>query len=116
QVAKPDAPSLICFNKNTGEPVWQDKSPGQNILCAQWASPTIIEIDGRAQCVAPQGDGWLRSFDALTGKLIWQFDMNRKDSRMDPQESRQGPHPNPPRSTRNDILASPVFADNRIFI
>ena len=105
QVPKPDAPSLICFNKNTGDAVWQDNSPGQNILCAQWASPTIIEIDGRAQCVAPQGDGWVRSFDALSGKLIWQFDMNLKESRWSLQ-----------RGTRNDILASPVFADNRIYI
>jgi len=105
QVARPDAPSLICFNRNTGDAVWQDNSPGQNILCAQWASPTIIEIDGRAQCVAPQGDGWVRSFDALSGKLIWKFDMNRKESRWALE-----------RSQRNDILASPVFADNRVFI
>ena len=105
RVAKPDAPSLICFNKNTGDAVWQDNSPGQNILLAQWASPTIIEIDGRVQCVAPQGDGWVRSFDALSGKLIWQFDMNRKETRWSLN-----------RSTRDDILASPVFADNRIYI
>ncbi|HEY2250024.1 MAG TPA: PQQ-binding-like beta-propeller repeat protein, partial [Planctomycetaceae bacterium] len=105
QVARPDAPSLICFNKNTGAAVWQNNSPGPNILLAQWASPTIIEIDGRVQCVAPLGDGWVRSFDALTGKLIWEFDMNPKESKWSLQ-----------RSTREDVLASPVFADNRIFI
>src|SRR5436190_1245057 len=106
RVDKPDAPSLICFNKNTGDAVWQDNSPGPNILLAQWASPTIIEIDGRAQCVSPLGDGWVRSFDALTGKLIWQFDMNPKESKWSPN----GP------STREEVLASPVFADNRIFV
>lgn len=106
QVVKPEAPSLICFKKETGEAVWKDNSPGQNILYAQWSSPTIIEIQGRAQCVAPQGDGWVRSFDALTGKPIWQFDMNRKVSRWQLSTRR----------TRNSILASPVFADGRIYI
>jgi hypothetical protein len=45
-----------------------------------------MEIHGRPQVVAPQGDGWIRSFDALTGELIWKFDINpkhRKDNRLD---------------------------------
>ncbi len=104
-VEKPEAPSLICFSRNTGEAVWQDNSPGENILDGQWSSPTIIEVDGSAQCVAAQGDGWVRAFDALTGKPIWQFDMNPKEGRF--QLSR---------STRNNVMAAPVFADGRIYI
>jgi outer membrane protein assembly factor BamB len=106
QVPNPDAPTLICFNKKTGAAVWQDHSPGRNILYGQWSSPTIIEVNGRAQCVAPQGDGWVRSFDALTGKPLWQFDMNRKESRWEIDA----------RASRNIILSSPVFADNRIYL
>lgn len=105
QVKKPEAPSLVCLRRDTGETVWQDKSPGENILDGQWSSPTIIEIDGRAQCVAGQGDGWVRSFDALTGQPIWQFDMNRKDGRWALF-----------RSTRNSIMAAPVFAEGRLYI
>jgi len=105
QVLNPNAPSLICFNKNTGAAVWEDHSPGRNLLYGQWSSPTIIEINGGAQCVAPQGDGWIRSFDALTGKPLWQFDMNRKESRWQIG-----------RASRNIILSSPVFADNRIYL
>lgn len=105
KVVKPEAPSLICFHRDTGEAVWQDKSPGGNILDGQWSSPAIIEVDGIAQCVAAQGDGWIRSFDALSGKPIWQFDMNRKEGRWSLE-----------RSTRYGVLASPVFADNRIYI
>jgi outer membrane protein assembly factor BamB len=105
KIPKPEAPSLICFHRDTGEAVWQDSSPGENILDGQWSSPTIVEIGGVAQCVAAQGDGWVRSFEALTGKPIWQFDMNRKEGRWMLE-----------RSTRNSILASPVFADNRIYI
>ena len=78
KVPNPAAPSLICFNKNTGNRI-QHNSPKANILIGQWSSPTIVEIDGRVQCVAPQGDGWVRSFDALSGKPLWQFDMNRKE-------------------------------------
>jgi outer membrane protein assembly factor BamB len=105
QVPNPGTPSLICFNNDTGTAVWQDHSPGPNILFGQWSSPTIIEISGHAQCVAPQGDGWVRSFDALTGDPLWQFDMNRKESRWGFG-----------RRDRNIILSSPVFADNRIYL
>ena len=106
RVVNPDAPSLLCLRKDNGAEVWQDKSPGENILCGQWSSPTVVEIDTRVQCIVGQGDGWVRSFDALTGEPIWQFDMNHKESKW----AIGG------RSTRNSIVASPVFADGRIYI
>jgi outer membrane protein assembly factor BamB/protein-L-isoaspartate O-methyltransferase len=101
-VPAPFAPALVCLNKNTGTVVWEDSSPGANILFGEWGSPLVIEIDRRAQVVAPQGDGWVRSFDALTGELIWKFDINRKDSKW-------------PR-TRGFFSTSPVFYRNRIYI
>ena len=67
--------------KDNGQVVWQDNSPGKNILDGQWSSPLVIETSGRAQVVVPQGDGWLRSFEALTGKLLWKFDINAKTSK-----------------------------------
>jgi outer membrane protein assembly factor BamB/tRNA A58 N-methylase Trm61 len=105
-VPAPEAPSLICFNKNTGEVAWTDNSPGKNILRTQVASPLVVEIGGRGQVIAPQGDGWLRSFDALTGKLIWKFDINPKTSIWQFVS----------RGLRNEILATPVFYDNRVYI
>ena len=105
QVEKPEAPSLICFQRDTGDAVWQDRSPGENILDGQWSSPTIVELDGVVQCVAAQGDGWVRSFDALSGKPIWQFDMNYKEGRWAFE-----------RTTRYNVLGSPVLADKRIYI
>src|SRR5437867_8849495 len=98
----PDAPSLICFDKRTGKVRWTDQSPGTNILLGQWASPLIAKIKGRAQVITPQGDGWVRSFDAETGKLIWKFDINPK--------SAQWP------VSRNAFMATPVFYANRIYI
>jgi outer membrane protein assembly factor BamB len=51
------------------------------------------------------GDGWLRSFEPETGKLIWQFDCNPKES-----EWKQG------RGDRNNIIATPVIFDNKVFV
>lgn len=101
-----DAPSLICLNKNTGKVIWSDNSPGDNILHGQFASPTVFTVNGKTQIVAPQGDGWVRSFDAATGKLIWKFDTNPPDAKWDPNG----------RGDRNYLPATAVFHDNRIFI
>jgi len=108
KIPAPDAPSLVCFDKLTGKVLWTDSSPGENILEGQFSSPLVVEIDGRAQVIVGQGDGWVRSFDALTGKLIWKFDINRKESkwRLDSGD----------RGTRNSILATPVFCKGRVYI
>jgi outer membrane protein assembly factor BamB len=101
-VPAPHAPSLICLNKETGELVWEDDSPGANIIYAQWASPLVMEINGRGQVIAPQGDGWIRSFDALTGELIWKFDINSKKT--------ENWH------RRNYFLNTPVFYEDRVYV
>jgi outer membrane protein assembly factor BamB/precorrin-6B methylase 2 len=98
----PEAPSLICFQKDTGEVLWIDRSPGTNVLAGQWGSPLVAEINGRGQVITPQGDGWLRSFDAETGALIWQFDVNPKNLKS--------PH------DRNHFLNTPVLYENRVYI
>lgn len=66
----------------------------------------VVEVNGRAQVIAAQGDGWVRSFDALSGELIWQFDMNRK-ARMWQRSAR---------GSRSYLLATPVFHDNRVYV
>ena len=105
-VLKPNAPSLVCLEKRTGNLIWQDSSPGKNILFGQWSSPLVVEVNGRAQVIAAQGDGWVRSFDALSGELIWQFDMNRKAWKW----QRSG------KANRSYFLATPVFHDNRVYV
>jgi outer membrane protein assembly factor BamB len=59
-VPAPDAPSLVCLDRQTGQVLWQDSSPGKNIFEVQWSSPLVAEIKGRAQVIAAQGDGWVR--------------------------------------------------------
>jgi outer membrane protein assembly factor BamB len=106
KVPAPEAPALICFDKRTGKVVWQDNSPGKRILDAQRSSPLVIEANGRGQVLMGQGDGWLRSFDPATGKLLWKCDLNRKDARYDLGG----------RGTRNYVMATPVYAEERVYI
>lgn len=106
EIPKPDAPSLICMDKRAGKVLWTDNSPGPNILHGQFASPLVAEIGDRAQVIIPQGDGWVRSFDAMTGKLIWKFDVNRKDAKWDLGGS----------GTRCHVFGTPVLYHNRIYM
>ena len=102
----PEAPSLVCLDKHTGNVLWTDHSPGANVLHTQVASPLVAEIAGKPQVIVPQGDGWVRVFDALTGELIWEFDLNFKESKW--ILGGEG--------TRNTILATPVLYRNRIYL
>ena len=100
-VPAPEAPSLICFDKETGKELWTDNSPGDGVLYGQWGSPLVAEINGRGQVITPQGDGWLRSFDALTGELIWKLNINTGVTQ---------------RQDRNHFLAAPVLYENKVYI
>jgi outer membrane protein assembly factor BamB len=101
-VPAPNAPSMIAVDKSTGKLVWQAKSVGDRILDGQWSSPAVGAIGGVVQVVIGEGDGWVRGYEALTGKPLWEFDTNPKDSVW-------------PR-TRNEIVSTPTIWQNRVFI
>lgn len=105
-VPKPDAPSLVCLNKETGEVFWKDNSPGANILVTQFSSPTVAEIAGQVQVIVPQSDGWVRAFDPETGTRLWEFDINPKATVY----TLAG------RSNRNSLLGNAVVYENRVYI
>jgi outer membrane protein assembly factor BamB len=106
RVPKPFAPSLICLDKKSGRLLWTDNSPRANIMHVQISSPLVCEVDGRAQVVMAQGDGWVRSFEAETGRLLWKCDLNPKDSVYELGAS----------GTRNYIVATPVLYNDRIYV
>jgi outer membrane protein assembly factor BamB/precorrin-6B methylase 2 len=106
-VPAPKAPSLICLDKDSGKVLWSDNSPGPNILRSQCSSPLVAEVNGRTQVLAAQGDGWLRSFDARTGELLWKFDLNPKAAKP----LRPGG-----RGERCFPIATPVLYDNKVYI
>jgi outer membrane protein assembly factor BamB/HEAT repeat protein len=107
RVPSPRAPSLIAVNKHSGAVVWRAIGPGDRVLHGQWSSPVAAIVDGRIQVLFGGGDGWLRAYDAASGHEIWRFDGNPKDARWVPR---------PGVPSRGSIIASPVFADGRVFI
>jgi hypothetical protein len=109
-IPAPKAPSFVCMDKNTGEVLWTDGSPGLNILHGQWSSPTYFEAGGQEQVVFGAGDGWVYSFDPAgdgkNAKLLWKFDANPKESL----------YVLGGRATRNHIIGTPVFYDGLLYV
>ncbi len=109
-VPAPDAPSFLAMDKNTGDVLWSDNSPGKNIHHGQWSSPAYAEIDGQPQVIFGGGDGWLYSFDPKgdngKAKLLWKFDTNPKDAKLELMG----------KGTRNDCIATPVVHDGLVYI
>ncbi len=102
KIPAPKAPSFLAVNKTTGKVVWQDASPGENILHGQWSSPGLGLVDGTMQVFFPGGDGWLYGFNARTGEKLWWFDLNPKGSVWP--------------KTKNDGISTPVFVDGRVYM
>lgn len=105
-IPSPEAPSFLAINKHTGEVVWENNMPGEEILHGSWANPAYGVAGGREQVVFPGGDGWAYSFDPKTGKLIWKFDCNPKDSKWILGGA----------GTRNNLISTPVFLDEKVYL
>jgi outer membrane protein assembly factor BamB len=129
-VPAPEAPSFIAVNRKTGKVIWKDNSPsakikeglasakdpeacmrqlqnrGLKILHGQWSSPAYGVVNGKPQVIFPGGDGWVYSFEPDTGKLIWRFDCNPKDSLY----LLGG------RGARSELIATPIIYENRVYL
>lgn len=110
-IPAPDAPSFIALNKTSGELIWADASPGENILHGQWGSPAHAVLGGVSQAIFPGGDGWIYSFLAeptedKKGVLLWKFDCNPKDTVWEGGGL----------GDRNNIIATPVICDGLVYI
>jgi outer membrane protein assembly factor BamB len=101
-IPSPRAPSVIALDKTTGKLVWEDNSVEDRILHGQWSTPSVGTIGGVLQVVSAQGDGWVRGYEAETGKKLWEFDTNPKDAVW-------------PR-TRNELIATPVIYQDVVYI
>ncbi len=101
-IPSPKAPSIIAVNKKTGKLMWEDNPVEDRILHGQWSSPAVGKIGDVVQVVIGQGDGWVRGYDAVSGKRLWWFDMNPKDSVWP--------------KTRNEVISTPVIYDNKVYI
>jgi outer membrane protein assembly factor BamB len=101
-IPSPRAPAIIAIDRMTGKLVWEDASPGDRVLHGQWSTPAVGAIGGVVQVVHGQGDGWVRGYEAKTGKKLWEFDTNPKDAVWP--------------KTRNEVIATPVIYENAVYI
>ena len=101
-IPSPKAPAIIALDRTTGKLVWEDNSVEDRILHGQWSTPSVGEVGGTMQVVHAQGDGWVRGYEALTGKKLWEFDTNPKDSVWP--------------KTRNEVISTPVIFENVVYI
>jgi outer membrane protein assembly factor BamB len=101
-VPSPKAPSIVAVNKNTGKLVWEANNVGGNILHGQWSSAAVGKIGDVVQVVIGEGDGKVRGYEAATGKKLWEFDTNPKESTWP--------------KTRNEIIATPVIFENKVYL
>lgn len=101
-IPSPNAPSIIAVNKKTGKLAWEANPVHDKILHGQWSSPSVGKIGDVVQVVIGQGDGYVRGYEATTGKPLWEFDMNPKDSVWP--------------KTRNEVISTPVIYENKVYI
>jgi outer membrane protein assembly factor BamB len=101
-IPSPKAPAIIALERATGKLVWEDNSVEDRILHGQWSTPSVGTIGGVIQVVHAQGDGWVRGYEALSGKKLWEFDTNPKESVWP--------------KTRNEVISTPVIYENVVYI
>ncbi len=101
-IPSPRAPSMVAVNKKTGKLAWEVNNVGEKILHGQWSSAAVGKIGDTVQVVIGEGDGWARSYEAMSGKKLWEFDLNPKDSVWP--------------KTRNEVISTPVIFENKVFI
>jgi outer membrane protein assembly factor BamB len=101
-IPSPRAPAIIAIDRMTGKLAWEDGSPGDRVLHGQWSTPAVAMVGDVMQVVHGQGDGWVRGYEAKTGKKLWEFDTNPKDAVWP--------------KTRNEVIATPVIFENVVYI
>lgn len=101
-IPSPRAPSMIAINKKDGTLAWEVNHVGEKILHGQWSSPAVGKIGDVVQVVIGEGDGWVRGYEASTGKKLWEFDTNPKDSVWP--------------KTRNEIISTPILFEDRVYL
>jgi outer membrane protein assembly factor BamB len=92
-IPAPNAPSLVCLNKETGELIGEEAAGiSKRILHCSWSSPGYAEIKGTPMVTFGAGDGWCYGFGLDTKKDEEGFDVLNELFRYDanPPEYRIG--------------------------
>jgi polyvinyl alcohol dehydrogenase (cytochrome) len=78
---QPAKPGLYALDLHTGKTLWsapasESSCAGRGAECAPGLAAPVTVTDDLV--FAGAGDGWLRAYDARTGKVLWQHDTMRE--------------------------------------
>jgi outer membrane protein assembly factor BamB len=115
----PDAPALICLDKNTGKLLGEERSGiSRRTFKCNWSSPAYGEFNGKGQVIFGGDDGFCYGFDPVptadgTLKELWRYDCNAPAYRAasDGKPMKYGTSKGP-----SGVLATPVVANDRVYI
>ncbi len=117
RIPAPDAPALICLDKNTGKLLGQEKSGiCQRMFLSHWSSPAAGDVGERKRVFFGADDGWCYAFDPepVDGilKEIWRYDCNPASYREKDGRKLEFGQPEGP----SGIIATPVFHAGRVYL
>ncbi len=122
KMRRPDAPSLIVLDKETGRLVAKDNEGiGKLTFHSNWSSPSLGTIDGQKRIFFGGGNGVCYSFEALgaskatdpvkTLKRIWRFDPDPTGPKENVAEYLKNREESP-----SIVKGMPVFYKDRIYV
>lgn len=117
-IPSPDAPALICLDKNTGKLLGRERSGiCQRIFLSNWSSPAYGTAGGRPMVVFGAGDGFCYAFDPQpdsngTLREIWRCDCNPPARRIKNGKPLKHSDTNGP----SEIIATPVIHKDRVYV
>ncbi len=122
KIRKPDAPSLIVLDKESGQMVGQDNEQiGARIFHCTWSSPAMGTVNDKPLVFFCGGDGVVYAFEPLPQqrtddevqmlKRVWRFD-------CDPTAPKEEVHQfvRNRKESPSNIMGMPVFYNNRIYV
>jgi outer membrane protein assembly factor BamB len=119
-IPSPDAPALICLDKDSGKLLGREASgiSARTFVC-NWSSPALAKVNGKELIIFGADDGYCYAFDPVpkpdgTLREIWRCDCNPEKFRLKngkplPFKATSAPGP-------CGILATPVAYGNRVYI
>jgi outer membrane protein assembly factor BamB len=115
----PDAPALICLDKNTGKLLGEERSGiSSGTFHCNWSSPAYGKAGDRGMIVFGGGDGFCYAFEPepVDGVLkeIWRFDCNPPLYKVNPKTKKPIKYGNS--KGYSEIVATPVIHDGRVYI
>ncbi len=122
KIRRPNAPSLIVVDKNTGRLIAKDDERiGNRIVHCTWASPCLGHINNQKQIIFGGGNGVCYGFKALDSlpvektlqilERLWYFNCDTNAPKDDPHNYMRNRE-----VSASNITGMPVFHENRVYV